>query len=135
MKLLSCCCIGLSHETSSTQYLHEIETPGVRDNPPNIQSFCDTFNFKNETCAKSIAILKVNPISTSKEMWSEVIQNSFGHSKVVLPSALADLEGVPGARPLRVRILSFLHTKFLKRNRLVSPRPPTGNPGSATDLV
>ena len=38
--------------------------------------------------AKSIAILKVNPTSTSKETRSEVIQNSFGHSKVVLPSGL-----------------------------------------------
>ena len=39
---------------------------------------------------------------------------------------LADLEGVcPGQPPPRVQILSFRHTKFLKRNRLRSPRPPT----------
>ena len=43
--------------------------------------------------------------------------------------------------PLRVPILSFWHTKFSKRNHLGSPhpllrgpRPPTGNPGSATDI-
>ena len=43
------------------------------------------------------------------------------------------------APPLRVPILSFWHTKFSKRNHLGSPhpllrgpRPPTGNPGSAT---
>ena len=47
---------------------------------------------------------------------------------------LADLGGVPGARPLRVQILLFRHTKFSKRNRLGSQRPPpTGNPGSATE--
>ena len=34
--------------------------------------------------------------------------------------------------PRRVQILSFRHTKFSKHNRLGSPRPPTGNPGSAT---
>ena len=31
--------------------------------------------------------------------------------------------GVPGARPPRVQILSFQHTKFSKLNRLGSPRP------------
>ena len=45
----------------------------------------------------------------------------------------------PAHAPPRVPILSFLHTKFPKRNHLGSPRPPyevhappTGNPGSAT---
>ena len=35
--------------------------------------------------------------------------------------------------PLRVQILSFQHTKFLKHNCLGSRRPPTENPGSATE--
>ena len=55
--------------------------------------------------------------------------------------ALADLGGVPGARPPKVQILSFWHTNFLKRKHLGSPphyetstSPPTGIPGSATDM-
>ena len=49
--------------------------------------------------------------------------------------ALADLGGVSGARPPRVQILSFRHTKFSKRNpaRESTPLPPTGNSGSATE--
>ena len=56
---------------------------------------------------------------------------------------LADLEGAcPAHAPLRVQILSFRHTKFLKSSHLGSPRPPpmrstpppTGNPGSATAI-
>ena len=39
--------------------------------------------------------------------------------------SLVDLVGVPGARPPRVQILSFWHTKFLKCNHLGSPHPPT----------
>ena len=41
--------------------------------------------------------------------------------------ALADLEGARPvhASPLRVKILSFWNTKFLKRNCLGNPRPPT----------
>ena len=38
--------------------------------------------------------------------------------------ALADLGGLPGARPIMVQILLFRHTKFSKRNRLGSPHPP-----------
>ena len=42
------------------------------------------------------------------------------------------------APPLRDPILSFWHTNFTKRSRLHAPptrsTPPTGNPGSATDL-
>ena len=51
---------------------------------------------------------------------------------------MADLGGMAGARPPRVQILSFWHTKFLKCNCLVSPHPlwgphpPTWNPGSTT---
>ena len=40
-------------------------------------------------------------------------------------TALVDLGGVPGARPQRVQILSFQHTKFAKHNRLGSQHPPT----------
>ena len=46
------------------------------------------------------------------------------------------------APPLRVQILSFWHAKFSKHSRLGGPQPPyevhgppTGNPGSATDLL
>ena len=53
-------------------------------------SSCNIIQEINET-AKSIAILKENPISTSMEMKSEVIQNSFGHSKVVLPSGIVGI--------------------------------------------
>ena len=49
---------------------------------------------------------------------------AIGNS-IVTQFTLADLEGA---------ILSFRHTKFFKRNHLGHPRPPTGNPGSATDL-
>ena len=56
---------------------------------------------------------------------------------------LADLEGAcPAHAPPRVQILSSWHTKFSKRNhlrspcpRLRAPRPPTGNPGSATVVI
>ena len=44
--------------------------------------------------------------------------------QILMYNTLADLGGVPGARPLRVQILSFWHTKFSKRNRLGSQRPP-----------
>ena len=47
----------------------------------------------------------------------------------------------PAQRPPRVQIILFRHTNFSKHNRLGSPRPPTrstpptGNPGSATELI
>ena len=44
--------------------------------------------------------------------------------KTLTAFSLADLGGVPGTRPPRVQILSFRHTKFSKRNRLGSARPP-----------
>ena len=55
---------------------------------------------------------------------------------------LVDLGGVPGTRSLRVQILSFWHTKFLKCNclrrrrpPLRGLRPPAGNPISATLII
>ena len=49
--------------------------------------------------------------------------------------ALADPGGrTRRASPLRDPILLFRHTNLTKRSRLGSSRPPTGNPGSATDL-
>ena len=42
---------------------------------------------------------------------------------------MADLGGrARRTPPLRVQILSFWHTKFVKRNRLGSPRPPLRGP-------
>ena len=45
-------------------------------------------------------------------------------------NTLADLGGVPGARPLppMVQILLFQHTKFSKRNHLGSQCPPSRGP-------
>ena len=62
--------------------------------------------------------------------------------QLVISVALADLgEGVPGARlPIRDPILLFSHTFLPKRTcvggpclPLTGPRPPTENPGSATE--
>ena len=53
--------------------------------------------------------------STGVRFKSHVRNRSIGGSR----------GGVPGARPLRVQILSFRHTKFSKCNRLGSQRPPT----------
>ena len=70
-------------------------------------------------------------ISNEVFVWGKILINHRTFS-------LTDQGGVPSARPLRVQILSFCHTKFSKRDRLVSscpprgPRPPMGNPGSAT---
>ena len=47
--------------------------------------------------------------------------------------SVADLGGCTRRAPPRYPILSFWHTNFTKRSRLRSPRPPTGNPGSATE--
>ena len=66
------------------------------------------------------------PTSRSPE-WKMPFYNK---SQTVTPfswicsNALADLGGVPGARPLRVQILSFRHTKFSKSNCLRSQCPP-----------
>ena len=46
--------------------------------------------------------------------------------------SLADLGGVPGARPLWDPILSFSHTFLPKVPVSEVHAPPTGNPGSAT---
>ena len=61
--------------------------------------------------AKSIAVLKVNPISTSKEMRPEVIENSFGHSKVVLPSGMVVSVNVHPTPPVSYydKFLSFIN--------------------------
>ena len=54
-------------------------------------------------------------------------------------NTLADLGGVPGARPSWDPILSFLHTFSPKapasevHTPLKGARPPTGNPGSAIE--
>ena len=71
----------------------------------------------------------------------KVIFLAIGRAEYRVSDALADLGGVPGTCPPRVQILSFLHTKFSKRNRLGSPdppmrsMPPMGNPGSATVMT
>ena len=66
---------------------------------------------------------------------------SFENKKSGKTLPLADLGGVPGARPLWDPILLFLHTFSPKSIRIRGPRPPmgarppTGNPGSATDYT
>ena len=56
------------------------------------------------------------------------------------PNALADLAGVPGARPLWDPILSFSHVFSPKCAHIKGPCPPItgphppGNPGSATAM-
>ena len=84
---------------------------------------------------------------TTGHSWSTNLGVGQSHVEVVdlqvFSIVLADLEGrVPGARPPRVQILSFRHTKFSKRSCLGSPCPPpprdpspsSGNSGSATAL-
>ena len=58
----------------------------------------------------------------------EIIALVLRHEFTLLPHHSGNIGGFRGrawcTRPLRVQILLFRHTKFLKRNRLGS-RPPT----------
>ena len=84
-------------------------------------------------------------LSPDDQFWSNSASVGWLHPLVWLLSIYLPIGGSRGAHlvraPLRVPILSFWHTKFSKCNRLGSPhpllrgpRPPTGNPGSATAI-
>ena len=64
-----------------------------------------------------------HPIMWISEPTQPLPQNIFGHKSAFF-HGLMDLGGMPSTRPLKVKILSFQHTKFSKCNRLGSRHPP-----------
>ena len=111
------CSVTGDDEVSTTEKLPVSENTAVEGNDADGDNNKETGQFKPEQETgepRSVDISRPNFFSPQ----------SSCHKKCVFHRALADLGGVPGARPPWVPILSFSHTCLVKSACIGGPRPP-----------
>ena len=99
---------------------------------------CICFQQMYRTSHHSYSTQQLTPTSQWSRYWESPLSSSVFSvaGNVILAISLADVGGVPGARPQGSRFFRFDIQNF--RNVTASgvhAPPPTGNPGSALNLI